>query len=93
MPEEILPRVIAHELFSEWEEATKSSKRRRRQRCLSGEGVCVAHVLEGPRLGGGLHLLLSVGQVALPAETYRVAECSLSLTFASLPALYKNSAA
>lgn len=90
-----MPRVIVHELSSGWGEAIKSSRRRRRQRRLSGEGVCVARVLEGPRLGGGVHLPLSrsVGQVALPAETYRVAECSLSPTFASLPALYKNTAA
>lgn len=35
----------------------------------------------------------SVRQVALLAETYCVAECSLSPKFASLPALYKNTAA
>lgn len=95
MPEEILPRGIAHGLSSGWEEATGSSRGRRKQRRLGGEGVCVARVLEGPRLSRGVHLPLSrsMGQVALPAETCHVAECSLSPTFASLPALYKNTAA
>lgn len=90
-----MPRGIAHELSSGWEEATRSSRRRRKRRRLGGEGVCVARVLEGPQLGGGVHLPLSRsgGQVALPVETCRVAECSLSPTIASLPALYKNTAA
>lgn len=95
MPEEILPGVNAHELFSGWEEATKSSERSRKPGRLSGEGVCCTCVR---RTSVRWRFALATSKVnsphvAPPPEAYRVAECSLFPTFASLPALYKNTAA
>lgn len=55
MQEAVLPRVIAHEVFSVWEEAIRSSKRTSKAGYPNGQDVCVARVR---RISGrGLHLL------------------------------------